>query len=105
MDNGWYRMLRNDNVELVTDPITEVEGDRVITEDGNEYEADVLVIATGFDVLRFLTPFEVRGPLGASLREVWDDDDARAYLGTAVPDFPNLSCSTARTPSPATAAA
>jgi 4-hydroxyacetophenone monooxygenase len=24
------------------------------------------------------------------LREVWDDDDARAYLGTAVPGFPNF---------------
>ena len=27
-----------------------------------------------------------------TLREVWDDDDARAYLGLAVPDFPNFFC-------------
>jgi 4-hydroxyacetophenone monooxygenase len=25
-----------------------------------------------------------------SIREVWDDDDAQAYLGLAVPDFPNF---------------
>jgi 4-hydroxyacetophenone monooxygenase len=90
MDNGWYRMLRNDKVELVTDPITEVGADRVVTASGNEYEIDVLVIATGFDVLRFLTAFETRGRDGRRLREVWDDDDARAYLGLAVPGFPNF---------------
>jgi 4-hydroxyacetophenone monooxygenase len=92
MDNGWYRMLTNDHVELVTDPITEIGTDRIITEDGTEYEADVLVIATGFDVIRFLTSFEARGRSGRTLREVWDDDDARAYLGLAVPDFPNFFC-------------
>jgi 4-hydroxyacetophenone monooxygenase len=92
MDNGWYRMLRNEKVELVADPVAEIGADRVITDNGNEYEVDVLVLATGFDVLRFLTSFEARGRDGRSLREVWDDDDARAYLGLAVPGFPNFFC-------------
>jgi 4-hydroxyacetophenone monooxygenase len=92
MDNGWYRMLRNEKVTLVSDPIAEIKPDRVITKDGTEYEADVLVIATGFDVLRFLTAFEARGRSGRSLREIWNDDDARAYLGLSIPDFPNFFC-------------
>ena len=92
MDNGWYRMLRNPKVTLVDNPITEIKADRVVTADGQEYEADVLVIATGFDVLRFMTAFEVRGRSGRSLREVWGDDDARAYLGAVMPDFPNFFC-------------
>ena len=92
MDNGWYRMLRNRKVELVDDRITEIKSDCVVTAGGEEYEADVLVIATGFDVLRFLTAFEARGRSGRSLREVWKDDDARAYLGLAMPDFPNFFC-------------
>ncbi len=92
MDNGWYRMLRNPRVELVADPVAEVGPDRIITEDGTEHPADVLVLATGFDVLRFLTTFEARGRSGHSLRQVWDDDDARAYLGLAIPDFPNFFC-------------
>jgi 4-hydroxyacetophenone monooxygenase len=92
MDNGWYRMLRNEKVELVTDPVAEIGTDRVITDDGSEYQVDVLVLATGFDVLRFLTSFDARGRDGRSLREVWDDDDARAYLGLAVPGFPNFFC-------------
>jgi 4-hydroxyacetophenone monooxygenase len=92
MDNGWYRMLRNEKVKLVSDPIVEIGPDRIITKDGTEYDADVLVVATGFDVLRFLTAFEVRGRSGSTLREVWNDDDARAYLGLAIPDFPNFFC-------------
>ena len=50
----------------------------------------MLVCATGFDVVRFLAPMDIRGRDGAVLREVWDDEDARAYLGTTVPGFPNL---------------
>jgi 4-hydroxyacetophenone monooxygenase len=92
MDNGWYRMLRKERVKLVSDPISEIGPDWVMTKDGTKYEADVLVIATGFDVLRFITAFEVRGRSGRGLREVWNDDDARAYLGLAMPDFPNFFC-------------
>lgn len=92
MDNGWYRMLRNEKVTLVSDPIVEIGPDRIITKDGSEYEADVLIVATGFDVLRFLTTFEARGRSGRSLREVWEDDNAKAYLGTVIPDFPNFFC-------------
>ncbi len=92
LDNGWYRMLRNERVRLVSDPIVEIRPDRIVTRGGSEYPADILVIATGFDVLRFLTSFEVRGRSGRSLREVWEDDNARAYLGTVIPDFPNFFC-------------
>ncbi len=92
MDNGWFRMLTKPNVELVTDRIDHIEADAIVTADGTRHEADVLVIATGFDVLRFLSSFEITGRSGRPLREVWEDDDARAYLGLAVPDFPNFFC-------------
>lgn len=90
MDNGWYRMLRNPAVELVDDPIVRIEPDAIVTEPGDRREADVLVIATGFDVLRFMTTYEAIGREGRSLREIWDDDDARAFLGTVVPEMPNF---------------
>ena len=92
LDNGWYRMLRNERVKLVADPIVEVGPHQITTEDGTKYDADVLIVATGFDVLRFLTSFDARGRSGRSLRETWNDDDARAYLGLAMPDFPNFFC-------------
>ncbi|MDH5288380.1 MAG: NAD(P)/FAD-dependent oxidoreductase [Acidimicrobiia bacterium] len=90
MDNGWYRMLRNPKVELVTEPVAKIEPDALITADGSRYEADVLVLATGFDVLRFITTFEAVGREGRSLREVWEDDNAKAYIGTVIPAFPNF---------------
>jgi len=90
MDNGWYRMLRNPKVGLVDNPITRIDQNRVITADGSEREADVLVVATGFDVLKILSTYETVGRSGRSLREAWDEDNAQAYLGTVVPDFPNF---------------
>ena len=90
LDNGWYRMLRNKNVELVDDPVIRIEADRIVTADGSAYAADVLLYATGFDVLRFIQTYEVYGRSGQSLRDAWDDDNAQAYIGTVVPDFPNF---------------
>jgi 4-hydroxyacetophenone monooxygenase len=90
LDNGWYRTLTRDNVHLVTDGIARVNANGVVTEDGTLHELDVLVCATGFQATRFLTPMDIRGRSGRSLRDTWADDDARAYLGVSVPDYPNL---------------
>ncbi|MCC6435961.1 MAG: NAD(P)/FAD-dependent oxidoreductase [Acidimicrobiales bacterium] len=90
MDNGWYRMLRNPKVSLVDDRIARIEGNKVITEDGTAREADVLVMATGFDVLHLINTYETYGRGGKSLRQKWDDDNAMAYMGTVVPEFPNF---------------
>lgn len=92
LDNGWFRTLTRDNVELVTDHISEIRHDRLLTQSGSQHEADVLVIATGFDVVRFLAPMKVIGRGGTSLDDVWQGDDARAYLGAAIPGFPNFFC-------------
>jgi 4-hydroxyacetophenone monooxygenase len=37
-----------------------------------------------------LSSYEVYGRSGRSLREAWDGDNPTAFLGTAVPDFPNF---------------
>ncbi len=92
LDNGWYRTLRRSNVHLVHDPVASVGADFVVTTDGEKVPADVLIWATGFDVVHFLAPMEIRGVGGRSLHDVWEGDDARAYLGTAVPGFPNFFC-------------
>jgi len=90
MDNGWYRMLRNPRISLVDDRIDHIEGNTIVTADGTAREADVLVLATGFDVLRLINTYETVGRNGVSLREAWDDDNAMAYMGTVVPGFPNF---------------
>jgi 4-hydroxyacetophenone monooxygenase len=90
LDNGWYSALRRDNVELVAQSVVEVRENGVVDASGVLHEADVLVWATGFDAARFVSSLEVQGVDEARLREVWDDDDPRAYLGLSVPGFPNF---------------
>lgn len=90
IDNGWFRTIRRDDVDLVADSVAEIRGNTIVTSSGQEHEADVLVLATGFKALQFLWPMEIRGRSGATLRDQWGSDDARAYLGVTVPDFPNF---------------
>ena len=48
--NDWYPTLDREHVELVTDGIREIEGRRIITEDGTAREVDAIIVATGFHV-------------------------------------------------------
>lgn len=90
LDNGWYAALLRDNTTLVSEPVIEVLDHGVQAASGDVYDADVLVWATGFQASRFVASVDVIGLSQQSLRDAWDDDDARAYLGVAVPDFPNF---------------
>ena len=91
-DNGsWLGALKRDNVDLITDGISEITPNGIRCADGTEHEVDVIVFATGFHANRFLWPMDIVGRGGVSLRERWGDDP-QAYLGITVPDFPNLFC-------------
>ena len=90
LDNGWYRAMRRDNVRLVSDRVVDVGANSVTTASGETIECDVIVLATGFDVVSFLSTLDVVGRGGERLRTVWGGDDAAAYLGLAVPGFPNF---------------
>jgi 4-hydroxyacetophenone monooxygenase len=89
-DNGvWISALKRPNVALVTDPIARIVPDGVVTADGAHRPADVLIYGTGFHASDFLRSFRVFGEGGVELHERWAGD-ARAYLGTGVPGFPNF---------------
>lgn len=90
LDNGWYKTLCKPHVTLVDDAVAGVEGNTIVSADGERHEVDVLIVATGYDIARFLSPVNVVGRGGVSIREAWDDDDSRAFLGTVVPGFPNF---------------
>ncbi|MDX6286692.1 MAG: 4-hydroxyacetophenone monooxygenase [Frankiales bacterium] len=92
LDNGWFRTLAMPHVELINTGVKEITEKGLIAGDGREIEVDVIIYATGFDVVHFLAPMEVRGRAGQALHDVWDGDDARAYLGAMVPGFPNFFC-------------
>ncbi|QUR69768.1 NAD(P)-binding protein [Mycobacterium spongiae] len=90
LDNGWYRALRRPHVDVVSEPVAEFTRTGVRTASGAEYPAEVVVSCTGFAVRRYLAPMQISGRAGAELHDRWGADDATAYLGISVPDFPNL---------------
>jgi 4-hydroxyacetophenone monooxygenase len=88
-DNVCAAIMRGD-VTLVSAAIDRFTPTGIRTVDGAEYAVDAIVLATGFKANDFLGPLEVRGRGGRTIRDVWDKDGARAYLGTLVPGFPNF---------------
>ncbi|PPJ25757.1 hypothetical protein C5E45_19570 [Nocardia nova] len=90
VDNGWYRTLLRDNVELVTESIERFTVGGILTSARREYKADLVVAAVGFSVEKYVWPAQYRAADGTTLEETWADRGPRAYLGMAVPNFPNL---------------
>ncbi|WP_404851125.1 flavin-containing monooxygenase [Dietzia kunjamensis] len=90
LSNTWYPALTRDNVDVVTEPITRVTEGGIVTGDGTEHPADVLVVATGFHVTD--SPFfeRVRGTDGRTLADKWQSEGMEAYKGTTVAGYPNL---------------
>ncbi len=87
--SDWYPALASDNVNVETAAITEVTSTGVRTADGRLHEVDVIVYGTGFKATEFLAPVTITGRDGRDLHSQWRDG-ARAYLGMAVPGFPNM---------------
>lgn len=86
--NKWYRALGKDNVELVTGAVQEVRENSVIDANGVEREVDAIIFGTGFHITDAPYADQIRGREGKLLSDAWQGSP-RAYLGTAVPGFPN----------------
>ena len=89
MSNTYLRALTEPNAEVITEPITEIRAHSIVTADGTEREIDTLICGTGFRIFDNPGMAMIRGREGRSLTEAWEGSP-RAYLGTAVPGFPNL---------------
>lgn len=81
--------LTRPNVEVLTSPARSLRARSLVTEDGTEREVDLVVCATGYAAADYLGELDVSGEHGITLRQVWRDG-AHAYLGMAVPGFPNF---------------
>jgi cation diffusion facilitator CzcD-associated flavoprotein CzcO len=89
MSENFYDAIQRPNARLVTERIERIEQAGVRTRDGRLHELDVLILATGFRVDRFVRPTQVIGRGGAVLDDVWKDAPF-AYMAISVPDFPNF---------------
>ena len=85
--NGYLESLTQDNVELLVGSIKELTPTGIRMNDGQEYEFDAIVCATGFDV-SFKPRWKQLGRGGKSLAEEWAQD-SRSYLSLCVSGYPN----------------
>jgi len=88
ISNDWYPALVRENVELVASAVTKINPTSVEA-NGQKFDADVLVYATGFEVPKAGVPYPVVGARGHDLNADWSRG-AESYLGMNVHGFPNL---------------
>ena len=87
-DESYYSSLQREHVTLQTEPIVRIEKDGVHTESGT-HDLDVLIYATGFELLDSAMLSKVEGRAGRSLEMVYRER-RDSYLGILVPEFPNF---------------
>ena len=81
--------LTQPHVEVLSSPARYLRARSLVMQDGTERDVDVVVCATGYAAADYLGEIEVTGEGGVALRDVWRNG-AHAYLGMAVPGFPNF---------------
>lgn len=89
-DGTWVATLKRDNVQLVSNAVQKIDETGVWAGD-EHFDADIILFGTGFKAADFLLPMKVEGIDGQDLHEKWGID-ASAYLGTALPGYPNFFC-------------
>lgn len=88
-DPGYLKQLSLPTMELSFDPIVKVKEHSVVSRNGLEYQADVIVDATGFDIPKSISGLKIVGENGVELDEFWNGR-VSAYETVQVPNFPNL---------------
>ncbi len=93
LDHNYFEAYNRDNVKLVDindrEPIVEFTETGIRTTE-NEYEFDIIVLATGFQAYTGAQEaLPIRGRNGLLLRDKWDKVSS-SILGVFVAQFPNL---------------
>jgi 4-hydroxyacetophenone monooxygenase len=107
VDNGFYDAIKQDNVELVTDSVSEspfsfpcladistaidtITDEGIRMKSGEQKQFDLIVLGAGFNVGSYFWPVEYTGRSGMTLEKSWEKDGARSYLGMCMKGFPNM---------------
>lgn len=91
ISNTYYPTFNRDNVSLITDGISEVTHDSIVTRDGQSHKVDAIVLGTGFvvDPRIYMKGMTFTGRGGVSLLDLWKDGP-ECYYGMTVSGFPNM---------------
>ena len=61
VDAGWYKALTRPNVELITDPIGEIDETGIKMAHGEHYDLDAIVLGSGFQIGKYFFPRRLQG--------------------------------------------
>lgn len=92
LSNSFLQAFNRDNVELITDPIERIVPEGLITRDGRLFEADAIVLATGYHLFSDPESYvegAVVGRAGFDLGVFYNTERLQAYQSVAVPHIPN----------------
>ncbi|EXM13082.1 hypothetical protein FOTG_18446 [Fusarium oxysporum f. sp. vasinfectum 25433] len=85
----YMEVLNKSNVELISTPIKQVEGNAIITTEGERRTYDMIVCGTGFEP--YAPRFPIKGRGTANLSDLWSMDGGyESYLAATVAGFPNF---------------
>lgn len=85
--NTYYPALTRDNVSVITDSVVKITKDSLITKDGTEIKADIIVFGTGFHA-GDVSGMNITTKSNRDILDVWNGVP-RAYKGTVTFDCPN----------------
>lgn len=86
----YYPALAKPNAEVITEGISRITRDGIVTKDGRERPVDVIVYATGFHVTDSYTYVQIKGAGGEDLVDRWNREGIGAHRGITVANMPNL---------------
>lgn len=84
---GYLEAMTKPNCDLTKSAIVKITENAIHTDDGNVFECDVIVCATGFDVSH-RPKFALIGENGVNLQDKWEDEPD-SYMSVATAGFPN----------------
>ncbi|MBT3536948.1 MAG: NAD(P)/FAD-dependent oxidoreductase [Rhodospirillaceae bacterium] len=92
VDSNYWQTYNRDNVSLVD--VSEKPIERItsagLSVDGQEFEFDAIVFATGFDAMTgTLLRIDIQGIGGQKLADKWAEGP-KTYLGLSIAGFPNM---------------
>lgn len=89
ISDDYYPALADSKTTLETNKITRITETGVELENGTHHTHDLLVLATGFRTVEFLSPIAITGTNSLPLSSIWPHG-ATALYGTTVPSLPNF---------------
>ncbi|KAI0408529.1 FAD/NAD(P)-binding domain-containing protein [Xylaria palmicola] len=84
----YLKTLKEPNVRVVYSGIASFTLSGVVSEDGNVYDGDVVICATGFDT-SYVSSYPILGPNGRNLQTEWANS-ITGYMGVGASAFPNM---------------